>query len=677
MGVLTLHPRYSSKSDFPEELLEANGLRVLGSKSVVITPDNWGIQDPPEKEYTEAVFVVSQRSLIRRWQARLLTGDPLQKGAEQLIRVEDFTAFSAQNKVKGIEAGDQRSGVLEVVLHNGGDQTTIEDFTNFVERIGGKSLAHFRRDVRGLTFLPVELGFNQVFRLASFSFVRAARPMPKLRPLKTSMTRGLPSAKPILPGQGPVDPSVRAVIFDGGLPLGAATALGQWVNYVEPSGIGPPTPDDQDHGLAVTSAFLFGELQAGTIEQSRPLCSVDHVRVLDAATGANGDLLGLQALQRIESHLQANPSYEFINISLGPQMAAEDDDVTEWTAVLDDMFADGHAVVAVAAGNDGDQVINRIQPPADGVNILSVGSASSNGLKWKREIWSCVGPGRSPGFVKPDGVTFGGTAATPLNVLASDMNVTGTYGTSFSAPLALRACATLKVETGSNLSPLAIRAVMIHRADPGTNLRAEVGWGRFETDPDLLLTCEDYEALVIYQGVLPIGEHLRIPVPLPSTPITGKVTLTATLLIAPDVDADRPGAYTRGGVEVSFRPHDQKYAKTKDGSTPAHPKTEAFFSAKNLYGTEAAMRDSHFKWEPCCHNSATKLAKSLRGSCFDVYYHNRVSGLATSFPRPMPYAFVISLIAPKDKELHTKVTQSFSNTLMVLKPKTLIQLTIK
>lgn len=133
VGVLTLHPRYSSKSDFPEELLEANGLRVLGSRSVVITPDNWGTQDPPEKEYTEAVFVVSQRSLIRRWQARLLDSDPLQKGSEQLIRVEDFAAFSAQNKVKGIEAGDQRSGVLEVVLHNGGDQRIIEEFTKFVD----------------------------------------------------------------------------------------------------------------------------------------------------------------------------------------------------------------------------------------------------------------------------------------------------------------------------------------------------------------------------------------------------------------------------------------------------------------------------------------------------------------------------------------------------------------
>jgi hypothetical protein len=675
VATITLHPRYSSKSDFPEDLLEANGLHMLGSKSVLIAPEEWGITKHPEKEYTEALFVSATRDVFRSWQARLESGHALARGADQLIKVEDFSAYLPIDKVKGIKRDDARHGLLEVVLHNAGDQRTIETFTNFVESLGGKPLRSFRRDVRGLTFLPVELEFRSVFELASFAFVRAARPMPKLRPLKTSLTRGQTNATPKLPETGPIDPGVRAVIFDGGLPLDAASKLAPWVQYIEPIGIGAPVPDDQDHGLAVTSAFLFGGLRenGSGAEQDRPVCSVDHVRVLDCSTGTNGDLMGLEALRRIERHLQANPTYEFINISLGPQMPAEDDDITEWTAVLDDIFSTGRAVVSVAAGNDGDQIENRIQPPADGVNVLSVGAASSLDTTWNRAIWSCVGPGRSPGFVKPDGLVFGGTQAQPLLVLGSDLGATGTFGTSFSAPLALRACAALKVQTGTNLSPLALRAVMIHRADPGNHDRAEVGWGRFETDPDLLLTCEDYEALVIYQDVLPIGEHLRIPVPLPSTPLTGQVTLAATLLIAPDVDADRPGAYTRGGVEVSFRPHDQRYATNEDGSTSTHPKTETFFSAKNLYGAEAAMRESHFKWEPCCHHFVRKNPSSLRGSCFDVYYHHRISGVASILPRPMPYAFVVSLRAPKTKDLYDRVRQTFANTLIALRPRTQVQ----
>src|ERR1700678_3091421 len=33
VGLLTLHPRYVSKSDFPRDLLEATGLRAIGSRT--------------------------------------------------------------------------------------------------------------------------------------------------------------------------------------------------------------------------------------------------------------------------------------------------------------------------------------------------------------------------------------------------------------------------------------------------------------------------------------------------------------------------------------------------------------------------------------------------------------------------------------------------------------------
>ena len=64
--------------------------------------------------------------------------------------------------------------------------------------------------------------------------------------------------------------------------------------------------------------------------------------------------MALDVLERILNHLDANPTYEFINISLGPRLPIEDDDVTEWTAALDERFAAGRAVATVATGNDGD-----------------------------------------------------------------------------------------------------------------------------------------------------------------------------------------------------------------------------------------------------------------------------------------------------------------------------------
>ena len=49
VAIVTLHPRYIAKSDFPQELLSAVGLRPIGSRSRTIVPESWGIKKTPEK----------------------------------------------------------------------------------------------------------------------------------------------------------------------------------------------------------------------------------------------------------------------------------------------------------------------------------------------------------------------------------------------------------------------------------------------------------------------------------------------------------------------------------------------------------------------------------------------------------------------------------------------------
>ncbi|WP_338125545.1 hypothetical protein [Pseudomonas proteolytica] len=88
-------------------------------------------------------------------------------------------------------------------------------------------------------------------------------------------------------------------------------------------------------------------------------------------------------------------------------------------------------MATVAVGNDGDITgADRIQPPGDMVNALAVGSADTSGKKWKRASYSCIGPGRSPGYVKPDGVAFGGSDTETFKVfnplLGSTVGVQGT-----------------------------------------------------------------------------------------------------------------------------------------------------------------------------------------------------------------------------------------------------------
>jgi Subtilase family len=679
VGVLTLHPRYVSKSDFPRELLEATGLRAVGSKIERVRPDQWGIEKHPEEAYTEALYVAGSRSRFREWQAQLPRWSETHKGADTLAHVERFGAFEAPAKLRGLTEDVDREGVLEVVLHNSGDQRIVESFATYVLQHGGEPLRKYRRDIRGLTFFPVRTSFARAEEIARYSFVRVARPMPALRPSSPFLVRSKPaSPRATIPQTGPVDATVKAVVFDGGLPTLSRAALSRWVQYIEPAGIGPAVPELENHGLAVTSALLFGQAdQAAPLET--PLCSVDHVRVLDTATGGSGDVMGLDVLDRILNHLDANPTYEFINISLGPRLPIEDDDVTEWTAALDERFAAGRAVATVATGNDGDADpdlgLNRIQPPSDGVNVLSVGSATSAGSVWQRSIYSCIGPGRSPGFVKPDGLTFGGRMDEPFNVLDASLSLSGVQGTSVASPLALRASTSVKVQLGTSLSPLAIRALMVHRADPGSHNRGEVGWGRFEGDLERLITCDDDESLVVYQGALPVGEHLRALIPMPDFTMKGMVNLTASLVIAPEVDPEFPGAYTRSGFEVSFRPHSDKYMEYPDGKVSSHPKTRSFFSATNLYRPdESSMREAMYKWEPCLRHTEHLRASSLKEPCFDIYYHHRQGGRAVDLPQPIPYALIVSLKSPKNPELYNGTVRAYSNILVALRPRVRIRL---
>jgi hypothetical protein len=677
VALLTMHPRYVSKSDYPLELLAEVGLRSVGSRSASIRPDAWGVEKHPESALSDQIFVAGRNEAFSRWIEKLEVWSGKQTFAQQIQHVETLEVCQAKDKLHGIET-DDREGVLEVVLHNAGDRTIIEAFEAYAQARNAVVLMDHVRDVRGLTFIPVQTVFSAAENLARFTFVRAARAMPSLRPIQSPVTRSIGQAIQ-LPMQECADNSFRAVVFDGGLPSSASAALGKWVTLIEPPDIGKPISAFQDHGLAVTSALLFGPLASGGAPP-QPICKVDHVRVLDEKAGNALDYVDV--LDRILHHLDANPTkYQFVNISLGPDTPSVDDDVTYWTAALDQRFAHGRVLATVAVGNEGEadavSKLNRIQPPADGVNVLAVGAATHDGSGWLRAPYSCIGPGRSPGFVKPDGLIFGGCDAEPFGVLVArnTLALARTSGTSFSSPYALRSGIAVRAQLADRLSPLAIRALLIHRAEPGTHPRAEVGWGRFESEPGRLITCDDDEAVVIYQGVLPIGEHLRAKIAMPKEGMVGDVFLTATLVIAPEVDPQHASAYTRAGLEVAFRPNKDRFSVDKEGNQSKHPKAASFYSAANLYHSpEYQLRAEDFKWEPCRRNTQIYKAAKLNEPFFDIYYHSRESATKAQMPDPIPYAFIVGVKAPEVKDLYNRIVRAYSSVLVPLRPQLRIAL---
>lgn len=671
VAVLTMHPRYVSKSDFPAPLLGAVGLRSVGSRSRNIKPENWGITKHPASALTEDYFVAGSRTSFERWSKTLPNWTEKMSGAADLSHMEDIAPLSPSEKLRSIPA-DRDQALFEVVVHDA-SPSILAAFAAYTKKHGGEALMGRRRDVRGLSFIPVRAPTNKVEEIARFSFVRVLRGMPTLRPFRPSMLRSRKGFAVQLPMEGAASADVRAVIFDGGIPKGVD--LSRWVTPIDPPGIGPVFADYAAHGLAVTTAFLFGPLvEGGSVPQ--PLCSVDHVRVLDERTGVEDqEMLYVDVLDRVLQVLDSDgEKYHFVNISLGPRLAITDDEVTAWTASIDERLAKLNLVVTVAAGNDGDldadSGLNRVQPPADGVNVVAVGACNKTSNEWSRADYSCVGPGRSPGIIKPDGLAFGGSDDEQFMVLgpSATPRAVGVQGTSFAAPYALRAGVAVRVQLGDALDSLAIRALMIHRAVPGSNLQAEVGWGRFEDDHESLITTDDDEAIVIYQGTLPIGEHLRAMVPMPAGELTGRVEIGATLVISPEVDPNHASTYTRSGLEVSFRPHAQKFGGTTDKPS-AHPKTRSFFSPMNMYGKpEYDLRDGGHKWEPCLRNVQSFLPKSLEKPCFDIYYHNRDAGTKADTPQPMEYALVVSMKAPKMKDLYNQLVRAHANVLVPLKP---------
>ncbi|MBW4818434.1 S8 family peptidase [Rhodococcus qingshengii] len=485
------------------------------------------------------------------------------------------------------------------------------------------------------------------------------------------MERSVPASVPEcpLPDADAVDPNVTIAVFDGGL---GPSPLDRWADAHEPVGIGAAVDEFADHGHDVTSALLFGPLTPGKTPD-RPFTRVHHYRVLEM--NADDDPLELfQVLDRIVNVLEQRP-YEFISLSLGPALPVEDDDVHVWTAKLDEMWSGGTALAGIAVGNTGllDHASGnaRIQVPGDSVNSLAIGAADSSTADWQRAPYSSIGPGRSPGLIKPDMLSFGGGPREPFYVYGSDAPaVSQTMGTSFATPATIRLAAGIRAHFGDHLSPVALKALLINAATCNEeHSRKEVGWGRIPSTLDELVLCPDGTVRVVYQGKIRPGGWTRASLPLPDGGLTGMVTVGATFCFFAPVDPQDPGNYTRAGLEVVFRPHADKI---EDDSV--NPKTTSFFKRSDFMHEDELRSDAH-KWETTLHHRRRFRSSSLHRSTFDIHYNAREGGSASRSKDELSYALVVSLSAPRTVDIYDRVVRTYATQLEVLNPTVAIPIT--
>lgn len=665
---VVLNPEYIAKSYYPERLLKFYGLKSVGSKPTLITPERRSKGREPEERHSTQLFVAGPVSNFRRLLADIEQGAIVESVQGELSALENIDAIATSAKIKG-EFADLELSPLEVVLHAGEFRTDayiIEAFRDYTVKLGLSADLDHRFHAGGLCFIRMRAPQSQLTDIAKFSYLRALREMPRLRdlfPMRSLAPKALGNVS--LPAQPAVDPSVRVAIFDGGMPEG--TILDPWVTRFNPPGIGAPVAEALEHGYAVTSAVLFGSHKPGTAQA--PYTNVDHIRVWDVDSGA--DPLELyDVLERIKNTLESSPKYDFINLSLGPALPIEDDDVHAWTSVLDEYLADGACLATVAVGNDGEadeaQRLNRVQVPADTVNGLSVGAADCETKMWKRASYSSVGPGRSPGVIKPDVVAFGGCPNTPYGVLSPSSGgaIVPQCGTSFAAPHVLRVGTGVKASFGGSLEALAVKALLMHTAEPGSEPQTDIGWGRVRDDLDEISICPNGSVRVVYQGELTASKYLRAAIPLPDEILNGYVKIKATLCYSTEIDSAHPGMYTRSGLEVFFRPHSDRYEENA-----THAKTDRFFSQSKLYDqTEESLRRDAHKWETCLTADVRKLGRSYKNPVFDIHYVARDEGHVEHQSPKIKYALIITIEAPRHADLYDLIVRKYRNVLEPMLP---------
>lgn len=668
---ILLHPAFLSKTYFPEALFKEFSLNMIGSKSVNIIPRRYSKKIKKSNKTGElssaCLYVAGTAQSFQTLHNHLESNNLTKKIKDDIVKLEKIEFFSSRDKIKHInQSHNERK--MEVALHTPEEYDNILlFFENYAKLCGAKVDMEKVLSVKGLTFLPIIATPSVVEDIAQFTFLRTIRDLPSLRINNPIFTRKIDSSKKFsLPDSASLDGSIKVALFDGGI---GCNDYNRWVKEIKCDPTATASSNLTNHGQDVTSTVLFGPLVKDQTKLPIPYANIDHYRVLDDSINVDDDLFDV--LIRIKSILEKN-NYQYVNLSLGPRLPIDDNDVHVWTSVLEQYFCDGKTLCTVAVGNDGKlpDELNRIQPPSDLVNALAVGAIDTLNDKWNRCDYSCIGPGRSPGFVKPDGVAFGGSLKEPFSVYNPYLGgVSYTAGTSFASPFVLRQAIGLAASLQHNITPLTAKALLIHHTSRNSQDKKEIGWGRFPSNLDEILYCDNNEVKVIYQDELSPSQHVRIPIPFPNIQINGDVHIKATFCFSSAVDAEHPLNYTRNGLVVTFR----KNMLDKNGKKGTVP----FFNLKGIYSTEQELREDSHKWETTLHKTKSFRKNTLSNPCFDVIYYARDSGksINNKLLEPLPYVLVVSIKAEHTPDLYNNIVQRYQ-TLLPIKIKQQVRINV-
>lgn len=160
------HPSYLAKTYYPRKLFKKFGMRDVGTKSIKVKPEKWGVKKHPEIGLSSCIYV-SGTKLEFQNMLDVLNNGKIDEGILKLIRtIENISLFNADEKIKYLEESPKVNR-LEVVIHASAEEDSIINFFNeYVSEMGGNVEVNKKKIVGGLTFIPVTVERGKEEKLA-------------------------------------------------------------------------------------------------------------------------------------------------------------------------------------------------------------------------------------------------------------------------------------------------------------------------------------------------------------------------------------------------------------------------------------------------------------------------------------------------------------------------------
>jgi hypothetical protein len=689
---LRLHPDVMAKSYDPKGIFaEVRDLENVGSRTYRVSAGDVARTKRIKRQLEEHVEIVTGRVVFVRSNEqgfrRLIQALDRPKGRltaefrNDVQRIERFDTLSTSEQLLGFSP-DWREGRVELIFHPSRHGPDVQ--MSFLKELFGDQLAiaaklNVVQYPSGPTFVSCRLTRTLLDLVAGANPLRNAHPFVfgGFETLRSAPGFPAPLA-PISDGRS----SIKIGMFDGGIDPNHPLLKG----YAEEDSIlsirTTPDPDSVAHGIAVAGAILHGPLNDKDTKQPLPTppVSVVSFRVLPTSDAADIDLY--ESIDTIEKVVPARKDLTTYNLSFGPRGPILDDTISRFTYSLDALAAAHKVTFLVAAGNDGDagEGLNRIQVPSDLVNGIGVGAYTIREGQIVHAPYSCIGPGRECGKMKPDIVAFGGCDQTPFHLVSANAGQKVlSCGTSFSVTIASSLTAQAAASFDRSTALLG-RVLVTHTAvHPSGDPDHLLGHGAIVEELSDILRCNDNEVTILFQGDLVPTKMVRLPVMVPADVAgSGTVIVKWTVAALPLVSASHPADYTSCCIEDTFYPHSEVYtfSRKEDGkqrTQKIHIReradeltqlymdgwTRSEFPASesgNKYHTEQERRLREHKWEPIVRRLVSKRADSIHEPFLILHAIPR-NGATERFD----YAAAVTISAPRfGGDLYNSVLREFN-----------------